>query len=302
MREFLVGSLLAIACGIGLIAELGAQRPEPFLPGTSRIPSSPFRSDPHPKWVPVQWDPGEDAPYRKIRSEVDLAIAQWNGGAVPGPWPDKAREAFRRWMGDCQNPERLFRASASLGVARTLDPEFATSDECARMTAYLDEGWSILRQPPHSYEFVRQGYLSNAGDSDYHIYGDLPIRLLDRDPQDREVTLAMVREYRSRKPVEKFEQTLFRALDRVSKSTKWKPRDELTEALAYRLYGQKHKKPDAYAVALKKARSARAKVPPSDRAQIDRWIEATAREAKDPLFGLPRGAKWIDDFDPPGEE
>lgn len=292
----LVGAAILVALGFFVQAASG----EPFALGKYKIPSSLYRTDPHPRWVAVAWDAEEDAPFLPIRREVEEATADPQARDTTHKWSRKAWSAFVVWGRDCQSAVNLYRVSAYLAAAEMLDPSFTDDKDFHKMKGYVDMGWSVLREPPASYEFARRGYLSNAGDFDHHVFGDLPYRLLERDPLDRSAVIAMTREYQWRKPVEEFEQVMFAALERVSKTPAWRPWDDGNWARAHRSYGHKHQDASAYEVALAKARLAIAKTPPGwDPGWIREWIEDTRSEKGDPNFGRASGGRYIDDLDPP---
>lgn len=290
--------LLGIAA-IVLALVVSAQDQNPF-----RMPRIPIadggRWDANPRWVGVPWKASEDAPFRAIRQETAKATEDPLTRDKNGVWARKATRAYEDWYGDHQDPVKLYRASSYLSAAQWLDHDFNSSQEFARMSETLNLGWSALEKPPHSYEFVRRGYLVNCSDLHFHKFGDLQFRLLDRDPADRSVIIAMAREYTWRKPVDKFEQRLFRSLEAIRKTPQWRPWDDYFYALALRAYGQKHQKRSSYDSALLIAEGALKQTPKGwDAKWLEKWIAECRAEREEPNFGsLPNG-RYVDDIDPP---
>ncbi|MFN8219599.1 MAG: hypothetical protein U0S12_05640 [Fimbriimonadales bacterium] len=272
---------------------------EPYEPGKYRVKTTILRYDPNPRWVSVAWDDEADKPFADLHREVAQAMANPNQQDRTGVWASKTRDAYVEWREDTQNPLALARASAYLGVARSLDPKFQLADDYQKMRSGLNEGWAILRNVPHSYHFARFGYLFNAGDYDFHKYGDLAERLWRKNPNDRGVALATVGEYKGKKPNPAFEKMMFEHLEIASALPNWRATDDWTYALAYRIFGREHKDISAYAKAISRARIALARLPAGfDHSGIKKWIEETEKEGKDPKFSRSEGFLFIDDDDP----
>ncbi len=292
---------LGVATTTLLMGWQTSDAPERFIPGKDyKIPHTQFRTNPHPKWATVKWVPSEDAPFIPIRNECDDAIGAGDKFDATGNWPAKVSKAYAEWEADCQNPVKLFRASAYIATARYLDPKFESNAKYYYWVGYVDRGWDILQKPPQSYEFVRRGYLYCVGDRGFHAFGTLPFRLLDKEPKDRSVVVAMVYDYAIRKPNAEFERRLFGALETVSKTKQWRPWDDYHWAYALRMYGRKHQEAEPYGRAIAKANSAISKTPKGWNPKwIRDWIKETEEERQLPRFGRSPGFKNLDDIDPP---
>jgi len=276
-----------------------AMKPEPFDPGRYPIHAKFGRTDPDPRWVSVPWQDQADKPFLALRQEADEAMKDPSVFDKKGKWAAKARAAYKVWLADSQNPLTFAKASVYHCLAQSLDQEFHKAPDYGKMHGYINIGWMVLQKVPPSYEFVRWAYLFNAGDTDYHKLKDLGSRLIARNPNDRAVACSLVAEYRMKKPTPEFEALMFSTLERCSKLPNWRGTDEWAYALAYRLYGQNYRKASAYETAIAKAKVALTKLPAGyDKGPLERWIERTAKEAKDPNFGVPPGFKYIDDIDP----
>jgi hypothetical protein len=143
------------------------------------------------------------------------------------------------------------------------------------------------------------GYLYKSGSSSFHKFGDLPYRLIKRDPGDRGAVMAMVEEYRWRKPIPEFEHVLFQGLESASKDPRWRFWDDMGFARAHFYFGQKNQKKDRMDVALRYARKALARTPPGwDPAWIKEWIAHIEKAAAHPRLGMPKTFSWVDDIAP----
>lgn len=260
------------------------------------VPTKGVQWDPNPIWTTVQWKPDGDLLFIKASDAVRTVILSGQKDDPGHAWRDKLRRAYADWYGDHQYAPKLHFTTCLLTIVQTVDANFWASKECKRMVGNVNLGYSYLRYVPPSYEFCRRAYLFNVGDTDHHSYGRLAIRLLDRNPNDRSVTVAMVTEYYGRKPNQEFEGRLFAALGKLMDSKAKRPGDEMYLAMAYRFYGREHKKPASYDTACrileKLLDDASLKAEwPRYRAMIDDY----QREKKDPNFGKLPGAKYIGD-------
>lgn len=264
-----------------------------------RMKGNGLRSDPNPLWVRTKWTHKDDIPYKSVRAEADRILSDPTYVDLEGKWALKARMAFKIWMKDLENPQKLFTASTYLQLARTVDPSFRQARDFDKMYWHLNPGWSILLTCPESYEFARRAYIFNAGDKHYHKYRDLSLRLLQRNPYDRSVVIAMVAEHGERKFPREYEEKLFSSLEAISKRPDWRPWDHWTWGRAFRTYGHLHRKKEAYDTAIAKAEIALKNTPKGwDPAPLKKWIAETKKERDDPNFGWLPGAKHIDDLDP----
>lgn len=260
------------------------------------------RWDPDPLWVSISWDPRFDPPFKKIRDEVSLRLQKPYVPDTSGGWARKLKAAYADWYADHQNTEKLYRVSAYLIVVNTVDEKFAASREWRSMDGDVNKGWSCIRieNTPPSYEFARRGYMTNAGDSDYHRFKDLSIRLLKRDPVDRGVVIAMVQEYNHRKPNAQFEKVMFDSLFACAKTRAWRPWDDRFIAQALRCYGRDHQQKSYYNKALVYMDRCIAKTPPGVDPKPMKVLRSEILKERDlPNFGRPAG-KWryIDDGSP----
>lgn len=272
-----------------------AQGPERFVV-RDNVPVQGLRFDPNPKWVHVDWLTKPNQQLIPIRKAIDAVLARPPSNADAKIWREKLSAAYKDWFEDHQNGQKLFRISSILGVVSYLDREYAGSTEYRKMASDVNLGWSFLDKPIPAYEFVRRGYILNAGDGHHHKFGNLQQRLLKENPLDRPVILAMIGEYSWRKPIPSFENLLFGSLSKVTKTSVWKPVDNLSLAWAYRLRGQKHRNRADYDLAIKIVKGVRATHPNLISAKdANEWIEESEREMKDPNFGIIPSGSYIDD-------
>jgi hypothetical protein len=218
--------------------------PRKPIVGHREIPFINGKDDPNPIWVNVKWDDRSDAHYTKLRKERDQLFVQLRAIERPSRLVDQVKKSYILWYKDFENPERLFVACSDFVLARRAFPDFIKDKDYYLMSSNLDQGWSYIRKPPHSYEFVRRGFLFNAGDGDCHTYGDLPNRLLAKDPNDLDVALALVWEYRMNRLDDKFVKFMLDSLERFSKKTPWAAREEYAYGYALATVGIRKKSAD----------------------------------------------------------
>ncbi len=257
-----------------------------------------MRRNPNPKWVAKPWITEADAPYLPIRRMMDSVLADWRSG-LRDDLTNKAIAAFRDWEADCQNPMKLYRASAWTLLARRFDPNYDTRSLWA-LRQFLHVGWNRLIDIPESYEFIRMGYMFNSGDYDFQIFGDLAYRLLKRDANDLFVVLAMARELPYRKPDTKFRDRVLQALQDASIDARWRPWDNMqwAKALQYcgRLYGEKKYFQLARARALIAIERTGSNWNPE---WIHQWLKELDKEIAQPqALSSHRGARFIWEHDP----
>lgn len=288
--------MVALAASVGAVY-CGLQGVR-FVPGAANLPLQGPRINPNPKWVPGPWKADADRPFRAVRQEVEPVL---NGIAFDerGLWAGRARRALNAWKGDCQNPIALYRLSAYALTAKAVDQNFAKASQYHEIMGMSRLGWDILESPPPSYEFARMGYLVTRNDGCFHKFGDLPFRLLEKDPGDRSVLIALVDEYVWRKPIPAFEQKMFRALARARQDRRWKVSDDYFLAKAHWLYGQKNKKRGSFETAIGIVQAMLPKLPPGWKKEwYDKFLEVVRIFQKDPNFGMPKYFDYVDDQAP----
>ncbi len=249
-----------------------------------------WRWDPDPIWVSMRWQDSAEVYFKPIRDELVDVLRQPTASAVRGAWAAKARTAFGRWYEDHQNPEKLFRAASYLGVTTVLDTKFCETAEFRKMEAELRMGISFLKAEniPPSYEFCRRAYMLKAGDSHGHRFRDLAFRLLKRDPVDRGVLIAMVREYTERGSDPPFEAIMFKGLFACAKTKTWREWDDQWIARAMVMYGVFHKQKSYYDKAATYLNRAIARTPKGvDPTPMKKLKEHYLRERDLPNFGRP---------------
>lgn len=212
-------------------------RPEPFRIGDFR--SEGGRIDPHPIWVRVPWESALDKFFVPIFTETAYDPSLQQDSDTKGVWRKRAAKAYEEWFKDHQNPEKLVRVARLLTATRFLDTYFQDTGDFKSMEGRVNYGFTVLRleNTPPSYHFVRTAYVFNAGDGHYHYFKDVAQRLLKRDPSDRGVIIAMVREYHERGKDPAFEKLLFDRLFALAKTPKWKYWDDVWIARAMRMSG-----------------------------------------------------------------
>lgn len=290
---------LLAAIFVAILGFMFAQPRDPFPKYPSDIPRSSHRTDPVPPWTVSSWNEEVDLPYREIRQSIEREEKQTPGIDHDQIWVGKAAVAFHDWHNDYRNPIKLYEASLTILTARRHGKDLGKNPEFEKARSQVNLGWSMLRNVPASYEYSRLGYIYNAGDFDFHKYGDLGERLIARDPVDRDVALAMIQDYVMRKPDPKFENLLFATLNACSKTKAWGPWDYQRQGFAYRIYGQRHKDIASYKKAIELSRLAIAKTRGGwDTSWIDIFISGTEIEMKDPKFGVIPGGRPIYELDP----
>lgn len=262
--------------------------PERFLIGDVTFRGG--RIDPHPLWVSVAWQPDVDSFFLSIQRETAYDRSLQQDSDTRGEWRTRALVAYKEWLRDHQNPERLFRAASLMLAAGFLDTKFTEAKDYVKMEADVNYGFSVLRPEnvPPSYTFVRVAYIVNAGDSHYHYFKDVAERLLKRDPLDRGVLIAMVREYQQRGKDPRFEKLMFDGLFSISKTERWKHWDDVWIARAMRHCGIYYKSKSYFDKALLYMDKAIAKTPKGKSPKP--LIEERAlylRERDLPNFGRP---------------
>ena len=133
-------------------------------------------------WTTEAWT-GDDAPYRRIVAEVDGAVAR--GGDLERLLAEYKSQA----NSDRTDPGAQFQW-AYLGYRLSLLPENRNKG-IDKIGLSLD---AMERAPsPHSYLYDRLRYLAShlIGASDYHMQ-NLGLRLLRRDPANRQLMLAVI--------------------------------------------------------------------------------------------------------------
>jgi hypothetical protein len=278
-----------------LLLPCQANPPEPFRMRTD-IKIDGLRIDPNPKWVAVPWDKKADGPFLNVRRAVDRVFDKKPGSISATEWKVKAKEAYDDWFADHQSAYKLYRASYLLAAVKHLDPASAREKEFLRVSSLLNLGWSYLRKPPNSYEFVRRAYIDNANDNNFHKFGDLQQRLLSRDSNDRAVIRAICSEYRWRKPLPSFERMMFEGIERIRATARWRPNDELAYAIVLWSYGRKHRKLEKYDESLLVLN----KLQQEDsgwveKSVIEQWIDIVKRAKQSGTFD---SGKYIDDLHP----
>jgi hypothetical protein len=151
------------------------------------------RHAPHLHWVKLEWLPEADAPFQAVRDEL-AETRIYRGFDTSGRLRRKALRAYGAWRRDWKDPEKFYAACAYYLAAVGLDQKFREEELTKEVWTDLNLAWEIFPNPPSSYQFVRMGYLFKAGDGHAHIFGDLPNRLLERNPVDRGVLYAAVSE------------------------------------------------------------------------------------------------------------
>lgn len=292
-----LGSLLASCL---LISNSYAQTPrwreEPpkrFL--MTGLPSVGGRIVPHPYWVNMAWQPAAEKYFTVINDELELSKPVEPDSDKRGVWRRRTVTAYKAWFDDHQNPERLYRIAMCLLIGGYVDESFARSGEYRSMFDFVNLGYSLLKpeNTPPSYWFARAAYICNAGDGDMHYFKNLATRLFERNPIDRAVTIAMVREYRERGKDPAFEKLLFERLFALAKSPKWKPGDEVWIARAMRLTGIFHESKSYFDKGIAYLDKAIAKTPKGkDPKPLIEERKRYLRERDAPNFGQPI-------FDPP---
>ncbi len=285
-----------IAVGSATLPQRHGSGPaEPFTIYSSRIKmSKDGRWDPDPTWVKLRWEQAFEAPFLKIRNEVVTANLAEYDSDKQGVWAAKATSAYQDWYKDHQDPVKLYRVATYLAVARNIDRTFGQSKSYVNMDEHVILGFSVLRpeNTPPSYEFCRRAYMVKAGDSHYHLFRDLAVRLLKRTPVDRGVALTMVREYEQRGADSAFESAMFGALEAASKAKDWRYWDEQWIARAWRFHAWHHNQKSSYTRAIAYLDKAIAKTPKGVDSTPIKTMRATfVRERELPHFGVPQFPK-----------
>jgi hypothetical protein len=262
------------------------------------LKSTTFRLDPDPTWVNAKWDVNANEKYKAIRKEVDSATAVFGAQDKNGIWERKAKAAFDVWSQDHRNPFKLYKATSYIMAFRFLDLSFSKSKDNINRLKILNLGWSYIRKAPESYDYVRRGYLFNAGDEHNHKYGDLPKRLLQRDPYDRAVVVAMAYDYLMMKPHADYESLMFATFERASNTRQWKPWDYYYWGWALRMRGWKHGDKSSYNLAIKVLQKG-IKATPSgfDSTWIRKYLDSTKAE-RDAEVYLKNKGEYLEDRDP----
>lgn len=245
-----------------------------------------------PKWVTYMWK--SDADFLPIRKHIEEG---WNLETTPQvakTWTQRLKGAYNSWFIDSKDHVDLYRVTGYIAVVQKHNPKFFDSNPGKQIATNVAIGWRQVTNPPQSFEFVRRGYLFNAGSYDTPIFDGLAIALLDHEPHNRNVTLAMVREYAWRKPLPSYEERLFAELDYLLATPGRHPEEEAWLAYAYHQYGRKHKLTEYYDKAIALYRTAQA-VQGSDRERYERLIQTISAEQRDPNFGMPKGGRYIED-------
>lgn len=177
--------------------------------------------------------------FEPIFKETAYDLSLQQDSEVGKVWRRRTTAAYNEWFKDHQNPEKLFRVARLLLATSFLDTAFLETREYRTMEGRLNYGFSLLKpeNTPPSYHFARTAYMFNAGDGQYHYFKDVAQRLLKRDPMDRGVLIAMVREYGERGKDPAFEKMLFDHLFALAKTSKWKYWDDVWIARAMRMSG-----------------------------------------------------------------
>ncbi len=207
-------------------------------------------------WVTTDWISKSDVPFEAITREY-ASYAVFRGFDMSGLWKSRVTSAYRAWFEDCQNPEKLFKLTLCFGIMKEQDNEAARSETFQSMWTNVRHGWHIFRGNPRSRLFVRQGYRALAGDQDRHLFGDIAVKLLKVNPNDRVAFAAGVAELWDERPQwdpklkktvqlpqkgEKFENMLIEAGNRVRKTEQWRPWDEGFFAQLYAARGVRTRK------------------------------------------------------------
>lgn len=237
--------ILGLTAVASRVAPLGQHR-EVFQPPKLTVDSD-ERIVPHLPWLTTEWNAKEDAPFLPVVDEVK-PFRVFHGFDQSGTWPRKVEHAYNEWHSDCQNVVKLFRVSAYFGVLKEIDNGTARSKRFQQMWDEVHNGWLIIKQKPKSYWFVRQGYRACAADGDRHLFGDLPEKLLARNPLDRPVFCCAVEELWAEKPHwneklkvmkqvpgkgKEFEEFLLKVSGPIRKSEFWRPWDDTYMAEFY---------------------------------------------------------------------
>lgn len=262
--------------------------PRHFILGD--MPSEGGRTDPHPVWVRVPWYDAVDKIFVQINSETSYDPSLQQDSDTKGVWRKRAAQAYDEWFKDYQNPEKLYKVARLLLATTFLDTFFQDTADYRRMRGNVNFGFSLLlpEHIPPSYHFVRVAYIFNAGDGHLHYMKDLARRLLKRDPADRGVLIAMVREYHERGKDPAFEKMLFDGLFALAKTPKWKYWDDVWIARAMRMSGIYNKSKSYFDKGIAYLDRAIAKTPKGK--DPKRLVEERAmylRERDLPNFGRP---------------
>jgi hypothetical protein len=228
--------------GYGAIYLMGqAPKGEKFRIPETRI-STENRIVPNPKWITTKFDAKEDIPFQKVALDYEQ-FKVFAKRDTTGIRVQKARKACKEWKEDCQNAIKLFRACCELGAARNRDFQFNESGEATKMWNELRHGFRILKDPPKSYHFIRMGYRMTTGDGERCVYSNLVNVLLAKDPADRPVLLAALREIYEEKPGyggpvipgkgKELEDLVLKGIEQLRKTKYWHPFDDTLVATVY---------------------------------------------------------------------
>lgn len=292
VRSLFVIGLLPLGATLVLSLSQGSRVKETYAERKD-IPVRGTSWDPDPRWVRAKWLPG-DQEFVQISSTARKAIQQTPTADSAKLWKQLVKGAYQEWYSDHQYALNLHRVSCFLAVVAVHDPQFSDSGECQGMRSKVNKGWSYLRNIPQSYDFVRRGYLVNAGDDDCHNFGDLAQRLLKKNSTDRSVIVSMVKEYHRRRPEASFETAMFSGLTRLLKSPLKRHDDEKWQAMAYRMYARNHKKKAAYETAIAiMERLAGASKTVARKNELLAIADSYRAEMALPNFGIPPGGKYV---------
>jgi hypothetical protein len=206
------------------------QTTDVFRRPDKRLTGEKARITPYMAWVTTQWDPKADAPFMPIRDEL-IGYRVFQGFDKTGKWRKKARDAHASWKRDWKNPQKFFAACSYFLAASGLDLTFSKEKDFQEILTDLNLAWEVFPNPPKSYLFVRMGYLYKGGDGCGHIFGELPYKLLERDPLDLAAVGAAVQELwdesrwerRQGRRGAEFEEFLLKRLAEIKRSRYWRP-------------------------------------------------------------------------------
>ncbi|MEQ1936283.1 MAG: hypothetical protein ABL962_20705, partial [Fimbriimonadaceae bacterium] len=245
----IVVTVLGLMLGLG-VAQEGKQRVEVYKWVPISLDREGKIKPPAPKWVTTKWEGSADAAFLPVLLECEPELV-FKGFDNTGKWGAKTRAAFKAWRGDCQSAVKLFTVCRYMQVAREVDTKFRGSQESRDMLTELNIGWEILRSAPKSYEFMRMWYRCNAGDGDFHQFGDMAKLLLARNPADRGVAIAVAAELWDIRPNVSLEALALSSLQRAKETKYWRPWDDLHLSKVYLTRAARTKKRSDLALAVK---------------------------------------------------
>ena len=133
-------------------------------------------------WTTEKWT-GDDRPYQAIRADIDsLAAAHKITAALLEQYKQKAAPQYA-------NPQAVFRWAYAGYQMQKAHPLIYTPYSVGGDYFYLVPS-------PHTYNYARLRFLSSAADPGGPELAALGKRLLQRDPNDRDVRYCLVRCYR----------------------------------------------------------------------------------------------------------